>query len=72
MSELHKKDKQKELEKNDGVYLNFKTRISSTNAIFDYSSQKNKNLNTFIMEKTYFFISVNNIIKQNIFIQRKN
>ena len=63
MTDLQKKDIQKASDKNDGVYLNFKTRINSTNGIFDYSSQKNKNLNTFITEKTYFFRSENKIIK---------
>ena len=64
MSENSKKQFTDFQDKKDlGIFLNLKTRIKSTSEIFDYSSDKNNNLNTFINEKTYLYRSENNIIK---------
>ena len=46
-----------------GVYLNMKTRLRSTSGIFDYSSDQNKNFNTFITKRTYITKQENNFIK---------
>ena len=47
---------------NEGVYLNFKTRLKTTNEIFDYTDKNTKNVNTFIIGKTDLYMNANNII----------
>ena len=46
-----------------GVFLSLKTRLKSTNEIFDYSSKDNEILVTFIDKRTYICMKENSEIK---------
>ena len=68
INESEKNNNKNEKKEIYGIYLNLKTRLSSTSGIFDYNSSKNNCLNTYISLKTgkkmlFFFRTQNDIIK---------